>query len=315
LLLWPVAGRVVPLLASWTAGTMVQVIATLVMSWGPDGLARYTEMSGLTNFWNLGWDLTIAFILVAAAVRFGPGPIRLISLPALALAGLATVHAGYRFSVLAIAAALTVLTIRQRGGWRQPAALLLPTCLAAAATVVATRGGLVAIERVAIELDHFRRLPTMQALHLAGGQRVGVALTSLELAATRPWFGSGKGSFAPLARERHAERVAPGSGVEDAGEVDSYVGHPHNIYLLSWVEGGVVSVLLVTGGLWTLAIRLWRRAAREPIMATALAVYGAVLVGSFVSIIEFRTPGGLIALCMAISRNPCSLPRDEVDGT
>lgn len=313
LLLWPIAGRATALLVCLGVGTLVQVCATLILSWGPDGLGRYTEMQGLTNFGNLSWDLTTALVLSCAALRYASWPGRIATLPMLAASAIAVAHAGYRFSIGVALAAAIALTLRPRGSLREGGRWVLPILLLAIGGGLMIQGDLIAWQRTRHQFGRFESSPDEEALMFMGSRRMGMAIASWDLIRDRPWLGGGRASYRPLmdgwAEERSSESPAQRRTFELVAEIE----HPHNVYLISWIEGGVVSVVLVSGGLWTLAARLWRRSGREPVMAAALALYGAVLVGSFVSIIEFRTPGGLIALCLAISRNPCSMPRDEFD--
>jgi len=313
LLLWPVAGRPLVLLSCLGIGVFVQTAATLLMSWGSEGLASYTEMRGLANVGDLSWNLTVALVLAAAAIRFAPWRRLPGGLAMLAVASIAVAHAAFRFSLLTIALTIAVLVTRPRDRWSSSGRWVLIAAMLSVGVVLVVREDTPLLERTRQELAMLRSMPWDEAMIRAGSSRGGGFVAAVELIAQRPWFGGGRASYPILVGDWASAKAA--EAPEDAGAYAriSTITNPHNIYLLSWVEGGVVSVLLVTGGLWTLAVRLWRRAAREPIMATALAVYGAVLVGSFISIIEFRAPGGLIALCMAISRNPCSLPRDEVD--
>jgi O-antigen ligase len=313
LLLWPVAGRPLVLLSCLGIGVFIQTVATLLMSWGPEGLARYTEMRGLTNVGNLSWDLTVALILATAAIRFAtwrelPG-----GLAMLAVASIAVAHAAFRFSLVTIALSVTVLLARPRTRWRSSGRWMLIAAMISVGVVLFVREDTAAVERTRQELTLLRSMSWGEAVIRAGSSRGGGIVAAVEFIGQRPWFGGGRASYPVLLEAWTSRRAAESPDDAPLYENIATITNPHNIYLLSWVEGGVVSVLLVTGGLWTLAVRLWRRSAREPIMATALAVYGAVLVGSFISIVEFRTPGGLIALCMAISRHPCSLPRDEID--
>lgn len=313
LLLWPVAGRAALLLTCLGIGVLVQVAATLLLSWGPDGLARYSEMRGLASFGDLSWDLTTALVLSAAAFRFAQWPHRLATLPPLAASALAVAHAGFRFSLGGGAAATAVLTLRPRGRRGDAGRWLLPAVLLATGGVFIASGGLTAWQRTSAEIDAIEHRSPEQAMMSTGSRRAGMAIASLELIGERPWLGGGRASYRPLitawAEDKARESPSKGYTYRFVAETS----HPHNIYLLSWVEGGVVSVLLVAGGLWMLAVRLWRRSGREATMAATLAVFSLVLVGSLVSTIEWRIPGGLIALCMAISRNPCSMPSEEVD--
>ena len=313
LLLWPVAGRPLVLLSCLGIGVFVQTVATLLMSWGPDGLGSYSEMRGLSNLGDLSWQLTIALILAAAVVRFASCRVLPGGLAMLAVASIAVAHAAFRFSLVTIALSSAVLIARPRDRWSSSGRWILIAAMLSVGAVLFIRDDAVAVDRTQWELALLRSMPWDQAMIRVGSSRGGGIVASVDFIAERPWIGAGRASYATLVSEWAGQQAAAEPAYADIYRRIAEITNPHNVYLLSWVEGGVVSVLLVTGGLWTLAVRLWRRAAREPIMATALAVYCAVLVGSFVSIIEFRTPGGLIALCMAISRHPCSLPRDEID--
>jgi len=313
LLLWPVAGRPLVLLSCLGIGVFIQTVATLAMSWGPDGFTSYLEMRGLANLGDLSWQLTIALILAAAAVRFAPWRLLPGGLAMLAVASIAVAHAAFRFSLVTIALVVAVLIVRPRGGWSSSGRWILIATLLSVGAALVLHDDAAVVERTRHEMTQLRSLRWDQAVFRAGSSRGGGLVASVDFIAERPWFGSGRGSYPTLIAEWAEVRTAAEPKYAEIYESISRITNPHNIYMLSWVEGGVISVLLATAGLWTLAVRLWRRAARDPIMATALAIYTAVLVGSFISIIEFRAPGGLIALCMAISRNPCSLRRDEID--
>jgi O-antigen ligase len=74
----------------------------------------------------------------------------------------------------------------------------------------------------------------------------------------------------------------------------------HNAILQAWVDGGIPAATLLAALLAGLALRLWRRSRTSPVACTALALYSIVLVNVPGGIITAKSPGALIAVCLAI---------------
>ncbi len=135
----------------------------------------------------------------------------------------------------------------------------------------------------------------------AGSHRGGLWIAAIEFGTQRPLFGHGRGSFVPLIQE-WAHKTSM-TNPELAGQLSrlSRVNHAHNSFLNIWVEGGLIGVLLFSGGLAVLCLRIWTASGTDAVASVAAALLTIVLMNSLFGMAEFKSGGALIAVALSIS--------------
>ena len=329
LLLWPVAHLAWPLLAALAAGAAVQTVAVLIWSLWPlasgDPVRTYAAMRGLMSFNQMGWYLQIAAVVPLAALASGSGRSRAALLPIPLAAAIAILLSGMRSVIANLVAGLLVLTTRPRrpGTLARAAiavvffgiALLSVHWLAPQAITRATAGAGRVISW--ISASHGEGSPTRSEILSMASDRVGLLVAASDMIrgepgngpVAAPLVGNGRGSFPPLLSEwiDREERSDPEFAALAARLRDNR--HPHNLYALAWLEGGLPQLALASLAIWALAVRLWKGARADPALAAMAAIYAAVLVSTFVGIVETKAPGAIVALAIVFSRIPAEPPR------
>lgn len=335
LLLWPVAHRSWPLLAALAAGSAVQAIAALVHALWPavhgEPVRIYTDTRGLMTFGQMGWYLQIAAVVPLAAIAAGRerGRWLLLPLPLVAAAGI--LLSGLRSVLANLLAGMLVLALRPRRAGRAMAAIAAGLVLAIAFGVVglaapgaATRltdgparamslllgpDGPLGAERAITAPEDSSR----EAVLALASDRVGLLAASGDLIGAS-WstvvFGHGRGAFPGLLDAWAEDQAEHDPSLREFAARIASNNHPHNAYARAWIEGGLPQLALAAVALWALAWRLWKRSAHNAALAAMLAIYAAVLVSSFVGIVEAKAPGAIIALAIALSR----VAPDRTDG-
>lgn len=137
-----------------------------------------------------------------------------------------------------------------------------------------------------------------------GSHRGGLWIAAVEFGTQRILFGHGRHSFPPLIQEWAAKTATTNPEMSDRLTRLARVNHAHNSFLNIWVEGGLIGVLLFSGGLAMLCSRSWRASADDPVAAVAAALLAIVLLNSMFGMAEFKSGGALIAVALAISMRP-----------
>ena len=144
-----------------------------------------------------------------------------------------------------------------------------------------------------------------EAVLALASDRVGLLVASGDLIGAS-WStvvrGYGRGTFPGLLDAWAEAQVESDPTLRDFATRVAFNNHPHNAYARAWLEGGLPQLALATVALWALAWRLWRRSEHDAALAAMLAIYAAVLVSSFVGIVETKAPGAIIALAITLSR-------------
>ncbi|MGA1057795.1 MAG: hypothetical protein ACO3Y3_08875 [Phycisphaerales bacterium] len=327
LLLWPVAHRAWPLLAALAAGSAIQAISVLAYAMGPmlsgDPARTYVDVRGLMAFGQMGWYLQIAAVVPLAAIAATRGAGRWSMLPIPAIATIDILLSGLRSVLANLVVGVLVVALRPRRASRLAPSLLAAAVLAAAfasvwlaAPAAATRLVDGPLRAVALllgpdgPLGADRALATpdessREAVLSLASDRVGLLVASGNLIAESPrtvLLGHGKGAFPSLLDAWAEDAAGDDPSLREFATRVAFNNHPHNAYARAWVEGGLPQFALATLALWLLAARLWRRSRGDAALAAMLAIYAAVLVSSFVGIVEAKAPGAIIALAIALSR-------------
>ena len=327
LLLWPVAARAWPLLAALAAGSTVQAIAVLAHALWPllqgEPVRTYAETRGLMAFGQMGWYLQIAAVVPLAAIAAMRGRARGSLLPIPLVASADILLSGLRSVLANLLAGMLVLALRPRRAGRAMAAIAAGLVLAIAfgaiglaAPGAATRltdgparamslllgpDGPLGAERAITAPEDSSR----EAVLALASDRVGLLVASRDLLGAS-WstaiLGYGRGAFPALLDSWAAAQAEHDPTLDAFAARIAFNNHPHNAYARAWIEGGLPQLALATVALWALAWRLWKRSAHDAALAAMLAIYAAVLVSSFVGIVEAKAPGAIIALAIALSR-------------
>ncbi|MFM8698567.1 MAG: O-antigen ligase family protein, partial [Phycisphaerales bacterium] len=143
----------------------------------------------------------------------------------------------------------------------------------------------------------------VEAAGRASSFRLVLAHAAIDLGLEHPVLGGGRGSFRtelPLWAERQIAKdpsIAPFFEKIRTGTITD----AHNALLQAWVEGGIPAAVLLASMLLGLASRLWRQSRTSACACTALALYSIVLVNGPGGIDTAKSPGALIAVCLAVS--------------
>ena len=335
LLLWPVAHRAWPLLASLAAGSAVQAIAVLVHATWPalhgQPVRIYTDTRGLMAFGQMGWYLQIAAVVPLAAIAAGRERGRWLLLPIPLVAAAGILLSGLRSVLANLLAGVLILALRPRRSRHAVPALTAVLTLAIAFGAIAllapnaatrlTEGPARAMSLLLgpdgpLGADHAIAAPedsSPAAVLALASDRVGLLVSSSDLIGAS-WstvvFGHGRGTFPALLDAWAEARAERDPTLRDFATRVAFNNHPHNAYARAWLEGGLPQLALAALAIWALAWRLWRRSSGDAALAAMLAIYAAVLVSSFVGIVEAKAPGAIIALAIALSR----VAPDRTDG-
>jgi O-antigen ligase len=312
LLLWPVMGYPWLLLGAIAAGGLVQAVAAIGMSIGPDGLRTYSDMRSLTSYGQLQTVLGSLLAISAGAVAAlpaGKANWRWPLLAAAAIAAFGILQSAARAPLLAGLAGMAILLVRPR----RPHALrrlgLFAAAGAAAVAGLSLAGmGVPGAARLQEDLQRLSSDEAATAIMRSGAHRGTLLLASWDLGSQSPLVGHGRRSFSPLIREWTAERAAEQPELAEELRLVGELNHAHNSVVNAWVEGGLPAAALLTGGLAVLTLRVWRRSRTDAAAAAAMALLAIVLVGAMVGIAEAKAGGALIAVAMAISRRDPSGP-------
>lgn len=313
LALWPVAGRPWVLLVALWAGCVVQVVVALALSWTGSGMAVYSQMKSLSAFGQLQWNSHCALVISLSLLRALPAPAA--PLPALA-AALASACAWFSASrVLLVSCAGGALVALFRPPPRMRTSLVVAVlCLCALAGAVAVAMS-PAGARSSREVQ--RLLGTdpgnEAALGIAAGRPI-IWQAAVETGLRHPWLGSGQGSVGPLLdgwlAEQGSREGVDASWARRCAKVASlHIRDAHNALLQIWLECGLPGVALFIGAIGTIAVRLWRDSRHAPASGAACAVFAAVLLGTFVSVIFAKAPMALVSICLVIAAVPAIPPR------
>jgi len=307
LLLWPVLNRPMAVLIALGIGSAVQLASVLVSAWWTGALRPAPMAEGLASFGQWQWQVLVAVALGMAGLRWIKGGLRWSMVPILVGAGLAIDGGARRFSALAAFASAGLVWLRPPLGARA-------RTWAVCATLLVIAGCLLLLSSASHRAQHgFRagqsaqqRAGTYAAIDAVSGARFALSHAAASIGAERPIFGHGRDSFKRLLPEWAArERVAH---PERARALDplrnSRLNDAHNALLGTFVEGGLPAAALLGAVLLGLAWRLWRQSRYDPLAGVSLALHSAVLLGAFSQPSSTKSPGAILALCLAISVLP-----------
>lgn len=147
--------------------------------------------------------------------------------------------------------------------WRVPRRWRVRAVLAATASVLLVLALNPQVrERMALGITEFRQ-------HEGGndyssiGSRLQMWSVSTDLIRQSPWLGHGPGSYSGLARQHFADEIMCSIGCV----------HPHNQFLLTWVELGLPGLLLLIGAVLAATLYHWRRPRFHPLAVPVLMVF------------------------------------------
>lgn len=313
LMVWPVMGRAWLLLAAIGAGAFVQAGIAIALSWGPSGMARYMSVRSASAFGQLQWQLHCAVAIGASGLRWLPWPGRIASGAGLATALVVVSRAATRLTALSSLAAMTVVAlrppVRTAGGRRVRLAAV--ACIVALVAVTAFLPVGVRIRKNALSaLRASDGGETMRMVDSMTGHRSTLAAAAIDIGSAHPWAGNGRGAFRALLPEwaRERQRSHPEQARALEALADGTVNDAHNAFLQSFVDAGLGAALLVGALLAGIAVRLWKASRSDAVAAAALAVFSAILLGSFSHPIAAKAPGALIAVCLAVAMRPGPRP-------
>jgi len=176
-----------------------------------------------------------------------------------------------------VAASLAVLVVSQQRlgflawavmvvgavAWRVPRHWRVRAVLAAmASTMLVLAANPQVRDRMALAVTEFQQ-------HKGGndyssiGSRLQMWSVSADLIQQSPWLGHGPGSYSGLARQRFADETMCAVGCV----------HPHNQFLLIWVELGLPGLILLSGAVLAASLYHWRRPRFHPLAVPVLMVF------------------------------------------
>jgi O-antigen ligase len=306
LMLWPVMGRPWLILGAMALGGAVQAGWIAVMSWHGSGWRTKLAANGLSSLSQSQWQTATAFVLSACALRFGSWPMRAAALFMVMVSGLGVIVLAVR-TMLAASLAGACVSLTGCLPSRRAAVLRMVTVASGVALV---GGALLAWSppgrslRASLSqgMDALRSGSGAVAALRASSARLPLAQAALDIGSEHPVVGGGRGAFAAgLPAWAKAEIAAdPALAKTYAPFLAGTLTDAHNAILQAWVDGGIPAATLLAALLAGLALRLWRRSRTSPVACTALALYSIVLVNVPGGIITAKSPGALIAVCLAI---------------
>jgi O-antigen ligase len=307
LMLWPVMGRPWLVLGAMALGGGVQSASVAVVSWDGSGWLAKQDAPGLSALSQSQWQTVTALVLAACGVRFGPWPIRIPAILVAACSGLAVLVLAVRTMAVA-ALAGTALGLSRAVRDRRTAILRLAAASACAAVVgAALLAWSPAGEALRASLASAARAAEGGAYVEAAGRassfRLILARAAIDLGLEHPFLGGGRGSFRAELPGWAERQIAKDPSVAPFFEkiLVGTISDAHNALLHAWAEGGIPAAALLAAMLLGLAARLWRQSRTSASACTALALYSIVLVNVPGGIITAKSPGALIAVCLAVS--------------
>ena len=307
LMLWPVMGRPWLLLGAMMLGGTVQSAAIVLLSWDGSGWRNKLDARGLSALSQSQWQTTMALVVSICAMRFGAWSARLPAGVALACSALAVTILAVRTMVAAalVAAvlALTRATHDRRSANVRFAALAVGAAAVAAALLAWSPAGVTLHASFARAVEAAQAGAGEEAAMHASSARLTLAHAAIDIGMQHPVLGGGRGAYAARLPQWALARIAEQPSLHDRYSplLQGTLTDAHNAVLQAWVDAGVPGVLLLLAMLGGLAVRLWRRSLGSAIGCTALALFSIVLVNVPGGIVTAKSPGALIAVCLAIS--------------
>ena len=306
LLVWPTLSRPWVVLVAMGCGSLVQVLAALVLSWSGRGWMQNAKVSGFSGFGQMQWQLHCAVAICAAAVRWLPPRGRLASIPALGASLFVVERAGRRLGLLAALLGLAVVIARpwpRLRAWAWGIVLLVGVA-AVGAAFWSGAGSRVAATWKNAERQLSKGDP-YAAVSMLSGKRLPLAHAAWAAGLERPLLGHGRGSYRLYLTDWIARQQAANPSPTRAAALKPLaagtINDAHNAYLNAFAEGGIPAALLLGTALVGIGVRLWRQSRTVALAGVALALYSAVLLGSVCQPVTTKAPGAIIAVCLAIS--------------
>jgi O-antigen ligase len=284
----------------------VQVLGAMAMSWSKRGWMQSFQVSGLSGFGQMQWQLHCAVTLCAAAVRWMPGRGRWASVPALGAALFVVERTGRRLGLLLALLSLALLFLRPLPRLRWWAwGVVAAVAVAAAGAALWSGAG----ARVAASWKQAQRAVATDDAYSAAsrltGHRFPLAHAAWDAGCERPLLGHGRGSYRlhlkQWAERQKAANPAPTRAAALKPLTTGVLNDAHNAYLNAFAEGGIPAALFLGTALLGIGVRLWRQSRTAALAGVALALYSAVLLGSLCQPVTTKAPGAITAVCLAIS--------------
>ena len=317
LALWPVMARPWLVLGAVWAGAMVQVAATLVLSWNGHGWNTYEGMESFSGFGQLQWQLHCAAVLSAVGVRWTAWPGHVAAALSLAAGILGVALTAGRTAGLSLLAGLWIASVRPSGParfrrmrWAVVAAFVAGGAWLATMSPMAGR-----IQDSLGRADRLRELGLHQeAERAASSERLTLARAAVDIALEHPLRGGGHGWFQVALPSWALRQVArdPESAEAYASLLRGALGNAHNAFLHAWADGGIPGLGFLAAGTIGLAWRLWRQSRTSRLAGAALALYATIIVGIPLSIVTAKAPGAIIGLCLAATWSAASAAQGRV---
>jgi hypothetical protein len=306
LLVWPTLSRPWVVLVAMGGGAFVQVLGAMALSWSKRGWMQSFQVSGLSGFGQMQWQLHCAVTLCAAAVRWMPGRGRWASVPALGAALFVVERTGRRLGLLLALLSLALLFLRPlpRLRWWAWGVVAAVAVAAAGAALWSGAGARVAASWKQAQKTIAKDDPYSAACALTG-LRLPLAHAAWDAGLERPLIGHGRASYRLYlkdwaARQQAATTLSSRKSVLQP-LTTGVLNDAHNAYLNAFAEGGIPAALFLGTALLGIGVRLWRQSRTAALAGVALALYSAVLLGSLCQPVTTKAPGAITAVCLAIS--------------
>jgi len=307
LMLWPVMGRPWLVLGAMVLGGAVQSASIVLLSWDGSGWRNKLDARGLSALSQSQWQTTMTLVVSVCAIRFGAWGARVPAAIALACSSLAVTILAVR-TMVAAALVATVLSLTRAMRNRRTAivrfvALASGAMMVAAALLAWSPAGVTLRAAFARAMEASRAGSGAEAAMHASSARLTLAHAAIDIGMQHPVLGGGRGAYMARLPQWALARIAEEPTLREwySRLLEGTLTDAHNAVLQAWVDAGIPGVLLLLAMLGGLAVRLWRRSRTSAIGCTALAMYSIVLVNVPGGIVTAKSPGALIAVCLAVS--------------